>query len=467
MKTARQERREHAIVIGGSMAGLLAARVLAKHFERVTLLERDVLGTAVENRRGVPQGRHTHGLLAGGREALETLFPGFSGDLVKRGAVPGDIVGDTRWFLEGGCHRRFESGLDGLLMSRPFVESYVRERVRQLARVDLRDNCQVNGLLSSEDGGRVTGVRIGTDMLDADLVVDTTGRGGSTAKWLEELGYARPVEERVEIALAYTTRCFRRRPQDLGGDAAVIIPPTPMGKVGGVMIAQEDSRWTVTLTSHFVAAAPSELDGFIEFTRQLPADYIYEVVKTAEPLGEPAVARFPASVRRRYERLAHFPEGYVVMGDAICSFNPIYGQGMTVAALEARELDGVLARGRSQLARRFFQAAAKVVDIPWSIAAGNDLRMPEATGQRSVAVRIINAYMAQLHKAAHGDRQATLAFHQVGSLLKPPTAVFHPSIVRRVLWSAVRRSLGKRTAGVTADQLPRNDGSHWRAVSER
>jgi 2-polyprenyl-6-methoxyphenol hydroxylase-like FAD-dependent oxidoreductase len=170
-------RNEHAVVIGGSMAGLLAARALADRYERVTLVDRDALGASLQNRRGVPQGRHTHGLLAGGRQALEKLLPGISKQLVAAGALPGDIIRDCRWFLEGGCHARFASGLDGLLVSRPFLEGMVRERVRELANVQFRDNLEVSGLMASADKSRVTGVVIGREALAADPVVDASGRG--------------------------------------------------------------------------------------------------------------------------------------------------------------------------------------------------------------------------------------------------------------------------------------------------
>jgi len=427
-----------AIVKGGSLAGLLAARVLADSYQRVTVVERDGLGAAIECRRGVPQGRHTHGLLAGGRQALEKLFPGISAQLLAAGAIPGDIIGEGRWFLEGSYHCRFSSALIGLLMSRPFLEAIVRERVRQLPNVEFRDNQEIRGLLMSPCKSRVAGVELRGETLSADLVVDASGRGSQTPRWLEEIGYPKPIEERVEVALAYTTRSFRRRRGDMRGDLAIIIPPTPAGKRGGVMLAQEAERWTVTLVSHFGAGAPVDLNGFIEFSRSLPAPDIYEGIRGAEPLGEAAVLRFPASVRRRYEKLKRFPLGYLVIGDAMSSFNPIYGQGMTVAALEAVELQATLAEGKADLARRFFRQAAKVIDIPWSMAAGNDLRMPEATGRRTWAVRVLNAYMSKLHQAAHHDPAVALAFHKVGNLLAPPPAVLDPRIAARVLWGNLR-----------------------------
>jgi 2-polyprenyl-6-methoxyphenol hydroxylase-like FAD-dependent oxidoreductase len=445
-----------AIVIGGSMAGLLAARVLADFYRRVILVERDTLAPSTDCRRGVPQGRHTHGLLAGGREALEKLFPGISDQLTAAGAIPGDLTGDSRWFLEDSYHCRFSSGLIALCMSRPLLEGTVRERVRQLKNVAFRENQEIHGLLTSPDQSCVVGVDLGGEPLPADVVVDASGRGSHTPRWLEQMGYRKPVEERVEVALAYTTRSFRRRRLDMDGDVAVIIPPTPSGKRGGVMLAQEADRWTVTLLSHFAAGVPTNLKGFVEFARTLPASDIYDGICTAEPLGEAQSMRFPASVRRRYETLARFPRQYLVMGDAMCSFNPIYGQGMTVAALEAVELQRALAQGNDRLGRRFFRAAAKVIDIPWSIAAGNDLRMPEATGPRTVPVRLINAYMARLHRAAHHDPAVALAFHKVGNLLTPPSAILHPKIAWRVLRGNLRyASLKVKTWPLSASAVRR------------
>ena len=200
------------------------------------------------------------------------------------------------------------------------------------------------------------------------------------------------------------------------------------------MLAQEGNRWTVTLISHFCQAAPPDLPGYIEFARKLPAPYICDVISQAEPVSDPATARFPANLRRRYELLDRFPEGYLVFGDAISSFNPIYGQGMSVAALQSEELAASLAEGGNDLAKRFFTRAAKVIDIPWSIAAGNDLRMPEATGPRNVGLNLINWYMEKLHKAAHSDAVAALAFHHVANLLAPPSSVLHPKVAARVLW---------------------------------
>jgi 2-polyprenyl-6-methoxyphenol hydroxylase-like FAD-dependent oxidoreductase len=430
--------RNHAIVIGGSMAGLLAARVLSDYYRVVTVVERDAFPAGPDNRRGVPQGRHTHGLLAGGRAVLENFFPGISESLLDQGSITGDIAHDCRWFFEGACLSRTMSNLSGLFVTRPLLEAEVRNRVFALPNVRRRDNTAVEALAADARGERITGVKFGPDTLSADLVVDATGRGSRTPRWLESLGYEKPVEETVHVALGYTTRFFRRCPNDLDGDLGAIIPPTPEGKRGGVIVAQEGGRWTVTLLAHFADYPPEDLGGFIEFARTLPAPYIHEVVRHAEPLGEAASTRFPASIRRHYETISRFPSGFLVIGDAMCSFNPIYGQGMSVAALEAIELDKALEEGTANLASRFFARSAKVVDIPWGTAVGNDLRMKETLGARSMGVNLINWYISRLHKAAHTDPHAAVAFLKVSNLLAPPQSIMHPRIALRVLWESAR-----------------------------
>jgi 2-polyprenyl-6-methoxyphenol hydroxylase-like FAD-dependent oxidoreductase len=429
----RKHKFQHAVVIGGSIAGILTARVLYEHGNYITILDRDALPASREARRGVPQGRNTHGLLASGLNVLEALFPRITEELIAAGAVTGDILGDCRWFMEGACHTRFVSGLEGVMSSRPFLETIVRERVRNLPNVSFRDNCAVSGLVVKK--GRVIGVKTNEGELPADLVIDAAGRGTHTPQWLEAMGFPKPEEERVEIGLNYTTRRFRRKADDLDGDLAVIIPGTTTKNRGGVMLAQEGGLWSVSLNSRFSPGAPAELDGFIEFAKTLPAPYIHEVVRQAEPVGEASVTRFPASVRRRYEKLRSFPDGYLVIGDALSSFNPVYGQGMSAAALEAMELNSVLKKGTKDLARRFFQRAAKVVDIPWSLATGNDLRVPETVGRRTFVGKVMNAYVSRLHKAAHHDRAVALAFHKVGNLLAPPPSILAPQIALRVLWA--------------------------------
>ncbi|HEY3738498.1 MAG TPA: hypothetical protein VGL53_01580 [Bryobacteraceae bacterium] len=425
---------KHAIVIGGSMGGLLAARVLADHFETVTLIDRDLFPDSPEHRRGVPQSRHTHGLLASGRRALERFFPGFSQEMLDAGALSGDMIASSKWFFEGGLFAKFPSELTGFLLSRPLIEYLVRKRVRSIPNVKFMEGTIVTGLLPSaiQGNARVAGVRLEDRELKADLVVDASGRASDSLDWLESLGYEKPPIERVEIGLGYTTRLFRRRSQESDGDIAVVIPANRAATKGGVMLAQEGDRWTVTLFSYFKDYAPSDIEGFREYARHLPYREIYNVIRDAEPIGEPYTARFPASVRKHYEHLDRFPQGFLAFGDSISSFNPTFGQGMSTAALEAVELDEALRAGLSGLAPRFFKKAAKVIDIPWTVSVGADLNLPCTRGPRNAGVRFINWYVSKLHKAAHREEAAALAFQMVANMLAPPPSILHPKVVWKV-----------------------------------
>ena len=424
----------HAIVLGGSMAGLLATRVLTEHFDRVTLIERDPLPDAPGHRRGVPQGRHTHALLASGLRVLESLFPGFGDSLAEAGGVRMNASRDLLWYFEGGALASCDSELDGVSASRPLIEAEVRRRVRALSRTVVREGAHVMALVADPTARRVTGVRLLTgESLPADLVVDTSGRGSRMSEWLRGLGYQAPDEERVEVGIHYVTRTFARRADVGDGRLGAIVPPSPANRRGGVMLAQERDSWTVTLVSQFAEPAPMDLDGFRAFTAQLPCAAIHDVVATAEPIGEPVHSPFPASIRRRYERLDRFPDGLLVMGDAFCSFNPIYGQGMSVAALEASALLAAFSRRPRELYRDFFARAAAIVDGPWTTAVGSDLRMLETRGPRSPIVNLINRYVARLHRAARRDGQLALQFHRVSSLIAPPSSLFAPPVLWRVL----------------------------------
>ena len=432
-------RPERAIIMGASMAGLSAARILANYFDEVVLVERDQLGGVGEHRRGVPQARHSHGLLASGLNTLNGLFPGMIQEAIDAGALPIDVMRDAHLCIGGGEHLRFESGFEGLLISRPLLEGLVRERVRSIANIRLRDGCQVQGLTATSDNNRVTGVRVNGDVLPAALVVDATGRGSRSPVWLEGMGYGRPKEERIEIDIAYATRRFRRYPDHLNGALAAVIPPTSEDKRGGVMIAQENGAWIVSLNAYCGGSVPTELSAFVDYAKTIPAPYIYDVVSQAEPIGDAETFRFRASTRRRYESMSRFPEGYLVIGDAICCFNPAYGQGMSVAVLEALELDKTVRMSSAGLARRFFRQVAKLVDTPWTIAAAGDLRFPEVPGRRTALSCLRNWYLARLHVGARHDPRLASAFQMVSSLLEPPQSLLRPSVIGRVLWSAYCR----------------------------
>jgi 2-polyprenyl-6-methoxyphenol hydroxylase-like FAD-dependent oxidoreductase len=447
-----------AIVIGASMGGLLAARVLSEHFEQVTLLERDTFPAAGENRKGVPQGRHAHAVLARGLQIMEGYFPGLIDRLVSLGADYGDVSEKARWFHEGGCHQSTHSGVNAINVSRPLLEAEVRARVLALPNVQAMEGCDVLGLLTTPDKKGVTGVRIirrkagsAEESLTADLVVDASGRGSRSPAWLEEMGYERPLEEAVKVGITYTSCQYRRKPEHIPGVNALVMAASPENQRVGVLLSMEGNRWILTVAGYLGAQATPGHAGLLEYVRGLDDPAIYQVIKDAEPLTEPATHKIPSNLRRRYDRLTRFPQGYLVMGDALASFNPVYGQGMSVAAMEAAALDNCLARGKVRLAERFFKQAAKIIDIPWETAVGNDLRFPEVEGPRNGMVRFINWYISKLHHAARQDTTVSVAFLKVVNLVEPPPSVMKPGI----MWRVLRNNLGSR-AGERAAQPARD-----------
>ena len=434
----------HAIVIGASMGGLLAARALADHYDEVTVLERDTLPEAHEPRKGVPQGRHAHGLLARGREVLDQLFPGLSEEMVAQGAVYGDVVDEVLWFNHGVYLLNAPSALLGLLVSRPMLEDGVRRRLQQLANVRLLEHSDALEPVFDRVGSRVTGLRVqaqrdsgGVETISADLVVDASGRGSHSPAWLDALGYAKPREEGVQVRIGYMTRLYRRRPEHLPGKQAVVMAGCRPGWRFGVILAQEDDRWIVTLGGYLGDRPPADEAGYIEFARSLPKPEIFEVIKDADSLTPLAPYQFSANLRRHYEELRRFPEGLLVFGDALCSFNPVYGQGMTVACTEALALRECLVAGSQGIARRFFQAASKLIDIPWQMAVGSDLQHPAVPGKRTPQVRFINWYLAKLFQEAQHDAVLATRFLEVANLMKQPPSLMEPRIALRV-WKGRR-----------------------------
>ena len=422
-----------AIVIGASMSGLLAARALSGHFERVTVVERDVLPQRWDVRKGVPQAAHAHGLLASGYRVMDEYFPGLMTELEALGAPAGDVVGDFLWFQYGHWKLRHESGLRGITVSRPCLEGVVRQRVKALPNVTFVE--AADGLRPTLDGitGRVTGLLVkerefgAEKKLDADLVVDATGRGSQSAKWLEEWGFGRPEELSVKVDVGYATRTFERRPGDFFQSMGGIISGTPPeSKRYAAVLGAEGNRWVVTLVGTVRDYPPTDDAGWTAFAATLPIPAVHELVTSARPLTSIVSYRFPANQRRLYERMSRFPSGYLVIGDAVCSFNPIYGQGMSVAATEAKELDRVLAGGLDGLSRRFYGGVGKIVDIPWSIATGEDLRFPEVVGPRPPGTSLINRYMARVHAIASEDAIVCRRFFHVLNMLAPPSSLMTP-----------------------------------------
>jgi 2-polyprenyl-6-methoxyphenol hydroxylase-like FAD-dependent oxidoreductase len=435
--------RKHAVVLGASMGGLFAAAVLADEYDRVTLVERDPVAAAVpSHRRGVPQSRHAHALLGRGQQVMEELLPGLTAEVVGAGAHVGDLLANVRWYLRGRLLRQAETGLLGVSASRPLLEGAVRARVFALPGVTVLEGHDIVGLAASADG-RVSGARVQRPgeperVLDADLVVDATGRGSRTPSWLGALGYRPPAEDRVDIGLRYASRVFTfdgagsAARDALGDSMAVVLSRYPGQNRGGIVQVLEGGRCLVTLGGVGGERPPLDLDGFRAYARTLVSGEAYEVARSACPVGDPAPFRMPTYVRRRYERMERFPAGVLVIGDAVCNFNPVYGQGMAVAAMDALVLRDELRRGEEPSAARYFGALAEVLEAPWTIAVGADMaamgRLPASRRARAVGT-----YLARLQAAAAEDAALARAFIRVTSLVDPPSALLRPTRAVRVL----------------------------------
>jgi 2-polyprenyl-6-methoxyphenol hydroxylase-like FAD-dependent oxidoreductase len=447
-----------AVVIGAGMGGLAAARALADHFDDVRVLDRDQLPATTDPRKGVPQGRHAHALLAGGLRAIAELFPGIVDELLDRGAALLDF-NDGSWHQAGGYRARSLRERKVVSASRPFLEGNIRRRVGELANVRIEGGIAVESLIHLD--GRVRGVKIfdgrSSGALEADLVVDCSGRASQGSHWLEEIGYAAPEVVEVRCDMRYATMMLRRRPTDLDGTFAVIIESPPEGKRAGFLIPIEGDRWIVTIASGFGTAAPTDEATFFAAAASLPSPEIADVLTKAEPIGSVTNHRLVSSKRRRYEKLKRVPAGFVALGDSICSFNPVYGQGMSSAVLQAVELGACLEEetGDEALPVAFYKRAAKVIANPWQIAVGADFAYPECTGPKPPGTDLINRYMQQVLLAAQVSPVVNTAMIMVQNLLAPPSSLLRPSMmltVRRAARTALRQHAARTASTPLARQ---------------
>ncbi|WP_116437573.1 2Fe-2S iron-sulfur cluster-binding protein [Frankia sp. CcI49] len=439
--------RGHVHVLGASIAGLLAARVLADHFDRVTVLERDAF-RAEGYRDGAPQARHIHALMHGGSQIMAELFPGLLEELESRGAPRTRWLERSRWYL-GGTPMRAPRHTETTLAtpSRPLLEHLLRTRVATYPNVTLRDQVRVVGLTHTP--GRITGVRVVAaasdteEILPSDLVVDTTGRNSAAGSWLAELGYQTPTESRVEVDLGYCSRRYRRRPGDLGGDVAVTASTVP-GMPGAAVLAIEDDAWHVTLSGTLGRRAPTDPAGYLDYAARLPIPDVLELISNAEALDDPVQHRVRDSIRRRYEDLPDPPAGLISMGDAVTSFNPIYAQGMTVAAQEALVLRAVLGEPGPVLPRRWYRRIAPVIDTAWGMSTAIDLRSPLVKGERTRLGTMFGHYLKHVQLATAVSPYVTARLLEVINLTRSPRILLRPGVALRLGVIAVSRQVSAR-----------------------
>lgn len=449
---------EQAVVIGASMAGLSAARVLADRFTRVVVLDRDTLGDDPTPRRLVPQGRHPHLLLTAGARLLDEWFPGLAAELYAAGAVELDLCADFLWHQAGGTQRQPSSSLIGPAMSRPLLESTVRDRVAALPNVEVRGGVNVGGLALDDQVKRVVAVHIDDrEEIAADLVVDATGRGARSVDWLAAHGYPAPATTIVEVDTRYVSRVFRRNDSPTRDWKAAAVIGDPETKRLAMLLPMEDDRWILSIAGLNGETPPTEHDEALAYAQRFDSPIIAELIAHGQPLGEPATHRFPANQRRHVERLRRYPLGWVLLGDAICSFDPIYGQGMASGAQQAAALGRALDRhgiANRAFTKQYFRAAARIVNVPWSIAVGGDFAYPDTTGKKPFGTDILNRYMDRVIQAGQVDDDVVIRFNEVVALVRSPQALLAPSFVLRVLARARRADRARRATDPATSGAP-------------
>jgi 2-polyprenyl-6-methoxyphenol hydroxylase-like FAD-dependent oxidoreductase len=434
-----------AVVVGAGMGGLTAARALADHFERVLVLERDALPEHAEDRPGVPQGKHVHALLAGGQQALCELFPGFDQDLARMGAVPIRAGLDIRMERPGyDPFPQRDLGFDSYAQSRAQLELGVRRRVQAHASIELRQQCRVKEFVARADGSEVTGARYVTadgknETVQADLVVDASGRGTPTLELLESIGRPLPTESTIGVDVSYATAVFQI-PDDAPTDwKGVFCFPHPPSSRGSLLLPMEGRRWIVTLGGRHGERPPGDEAGFMAYAETLRCPTIYHAIRHAKRLGEIVRYGFPASAHRHYGRLDAFPRGLLPVGDAVCRFNPVYGQGMSVAAQEACALRRFLAPRASEhdpldrLAPAFLAEADALIETPWAQAAIPDFIHPDTRGERPANLEQTLRFGLALTKLMARDPAIHKLAAEVQSLLKPRSVYFEPELMERVM----------------------------------
>jgi 2-polyprenyl-6-methoxyphenol hydroxylase-like FAD-dependent oxidoreductase len=459
----------HAVVIGGSLAGLSAARSLSDHFARVTLIDRDAGVVEALERPGVAQGRHVHALLARGRQELERLFPGFDRLMLERGALDLDFGLSFAALRASGWQPREGAGLTALFASRMLLESVVHELFRTLPNVTLLERTDVTGLVPTRNGqlgvaGVCTRARDGGGAreLAADLVVDASGRTSRAPEWLRALGLEPPSESVVDSFCGYSTRWYqapdpRHWPREWWWEGIWIDPLEPEHMMAGVLFPVEGRRWIVTIAGLARHYPPADEAGFVAALEGLRSPILAQAVRLAEPISPIYCNRAMANRFRHYERWGTQVTGFLATGDAACAFNPVYGQGMSCAAVCARILDDCLRRvgpTSADLPRVFFAEQARFLGDAWNLATGADFRFPETVGERPPLISLMNRYMDEVFAAALEDATVRRTIIEVMHMLQPPSAMFGPAVVGRTALSALRRRLLRTVSASATPAVP-------------
>jgi len=455
----RPEPLPHVVVLGGSVAGLLVAAAAAGAGCPVTVLERDALPAEPALRPGVPHAAQPHVFLYRGLLALEELLPGLRAELLELGAVPFD-TGDMAWLSEHGWSPTGLPAFEILSASRALVEHAVRARVAALPGVTIRTGQSVTGIRRT-DRGWAAELDSGAEVA-GDVLVDASGRNSRLPVWLPRAGMPAPRTSEVDARVGYATRTYPG-PPDRIGTPALVVQANPETLAGGLALPVEGNRWLVTALGFGERRPPRDAGGFADFLDRLPDPTLAELARSGDAIGEVLIHRRTGNRRHHYERVARWPDGLLVAGDALCAFNPVYGHGVTVAACQALLLRRRLVRGplRPGDSRRLIRGFARVAAVPWAVATGEDLRYPSSSGRQSLPQALLSRWAGEVGRlAAYGNPRAQATLARVYHLMGSPALLAHPGLVG----AAVRgRVLGYGLATPRPLALPQCSGEASRA----
>jgi 2-polyprenyl-6-methoxyphenol hydroxylase-like FAD-dependent oxidoreductase len=436
---------KRAVVIGAGIGGLATAGALAQYFEQVDILERDRLATSVASRSGTPQDRHPHGLLAGGLRALDQIFSGFESGLAAAGAVPVTFARDVQFERpDVGALPKRDFGISMLCATRPAIELVLRRQAEKIANITLRPAARVTGIVPAAAGAGVRGIRFvnrsgGSEILDADLVVDASGRGAPTLTLLDALGWDRPQMTEIGVDISYSTAVVEIPPTATADWKLVLtLSDPPHVALHAVLVPTEDGRWIIAIADHSATAWIETWDAFLDASRSLITPTVYHALRYAQPPEGIRHFRFPVSTWKHFERLPRLPRGVLPVADSFCRFNPIHAQGMSSTAKQARLLQDVLSRAAADpdpiaaAPARFMTEVASVLETPWIMSTSADLAFPQTRGQRPDNFAEAQRFEAALFRATVADPVVHRAMIEVAQLLQPHQRLREPDIVRRI-----------------------------------
>jgi 2-polyprenyl-6-methoxyphenol hydroxylase-like FAD-dependent oxidoreductase len=438
-------RHKKALIIGGGISGKLAARVLADFFEEVLILERDQEPTGPSPRKGAPQGEHLHALLFAGQNGLESLFPGITERFHSGGAAKINSTKELAWFHHGVWKLRFDGPYSTTLQSRPHLEWIIEQAIKAIPNINVQYNLVVENYIYDEDENRLKGVTCNGKSFTADLIVDASGVSSFSTNWLTNRNINIP-EEKVKIGLTYITKTFQLDESKVRDWAIKIVYPNPPEeKIGGTISRIEGNRYIVTINGYHNKIDDKEMlnkdFGFLDLAKKLPKPDIYQEIKDATSLSKTSVYKVPQITWKHFEKAKNLPDGLLLIGDTICRIDPVFGQGMSIAVLEALALQKMFNKDTNlqRITKKFHRQSKNIISPIWRMVLAEDFRYSETTGKKPAGLSVQQWYAKKVFLLSSQDLFTYDSFVKVMNLVKPITILMHPKIIIRVLKQVISK----------------------------